>query len=163
MKDNENSGGLKLTLEVGRPGLVILWAIFIFATGVITGGALLHIMRPRPPRHERMETPLPRDYSRRMQRDLQLSDEQAGAVEEIVARYEPLFQHTSEQAKEKLKEDLEMMNQELLPLLDDRQREIHMEEWRKMLRPPRERRPPLPRRDGERPRHPDGRRPVPPR
>ena len=135
--DSHRSGqGVRLTLEIGRPWLVTLWAVFIFLTGAVTGAALLHLWHPRPPRHERQESPLPRDFARRMQRDLELSDEQARAVEEIVARYEPRFRQTSEQAREQLRADLEAMQQEILPILDERQRALHQDKWRHMLRPP---------------------------
>ncbi len=137
-------GGIKLTLEVGRPWLVISWALFIFITGTIAGGAVLHLWRPGPP-PEPMESPLPRDFARRMHRNLVLSDQQTKEVETIVARYEPLFRRTGDEARAKLREDLEKMNQEILPLLDPRQRAIHQRKWRKILRPPRHHHGPPPR------------------
>ena len=128
--------GLRLTLEIGRPWLVTSWAMFIFVAGTITGAGLSRLWHPGPPRGRPQESPLPRDFARRMQRDLALSDEQARAVEEIVARYEPLFRPTSEEAKAQLRADLEDMNQEILPILNEQQRARHQEVWRDLLRPP---------------------------
>ena len=138
---------IRLTLEIGRPWLVTLWAVFIFVTGAIAGAALLHLWHPKPPRDDRQASPLPKDLAQRMQRDLALSDAQTLAVEEIVAEYEPLFRQTSEEAQEQLRSDLEAMHQEILPLLDERQQAIHQDEWRNMLRPPKHHKGPH-RRDG---------------
>ena len=124
--------GVRLTLEVGRPWLVTGWALFIFVMGAIAGGAAYHLWRPKPPR-DHVSSPLPRDFARRMQHDLQLSDQQANKVEEIVTKYEPRFKQTSHEAREKLRDHLEEMNQEILPLLDGAQREMHEDEWQRIL------------------------------
>ena len=142
----QSNGGIKLTLEVGQPWRVVSWALFIFIMGMIAGASALHLWRPKPPR-DRVESPLPRDFSQRLQRDLDLSNEQAAEIETIVAKYEPLFRQTSDEARTKLREDLEKMNQEILPVLDDYQREIHRDQWRRMLKPPREHHRPPPRKD----------------
>ena len=145
---------VRLTLEIGRPWLVTMWALFIFLTGAITGAAVMQLWRPHPPRGERQASPLPRDFARRLQRDLDLSTEQTQEVEEVVLKYEPLFRRTSEDAREQLRLDLEAMNQEILPLLNEEQRERHEEVWRRILRPPPHRqRPRKPPRDEHPPRH----------
>jgi uncharacterized membrane protein len=129
-------GHITVTLDVGRPMIVVLWALFVFLMGGVTGGSLFFLLRPPPPhgpRHgDRMGSGLPRNFARVMQRDHGLSDEQTAAIERIVQRYQPKFEKTSEDARAQLKADLEEMNEEILPLLTPDQREAHQELWRHM-------------------------------
>ncbi len=131
---------LTLTVDVGRPWLVVAWALFIFASGAIAGAALLFMLRPGPgfgplPGGRVGDAALPRDFARIMQHEDGLSDEQTEAVEQIVQKYTPRFRQTSQEAREQLRTDLEKMNQEILPLLTEEQRAIHLKRWRRMIAP----------------------------
>lgn len=126
---------ITVTLDVGRPAIVVLWALFVFLMGGLTGGALAFLFRPPPPPHgprhgDRMSSGLPRDFARVMQRDHGLTNEQTAAIERIVERYQPRFETISDDARAQLKTDLEQMNEEILPLLTPEQRKAHMELWR---------------------------------
>jgi uncharacterized membrane protein len=130
------AGHVTVTLDVGRPLIVVLWAFFVFLMGGVTGGSLTFLMRP-PPHHgppgERLSAGLPRDFAQVMQRDHGLTDEQTAAIEKIVARYQPLFEKTSIEARAQLRGDLEKMNDEILPLLTEEQRRSHQALWRNLL------------------------------
>lgn len=128
---------ITVTLDMGRPLVIVLWAVFVFVAGVITGGSLLFLAGP-PPHHfgppgEMPGAALPRNFAQRMQRDHGLTQEQTQAIEAIVEKYQPRFEETSQTARAQLRAELQQMNEEILPLLTAEQRRSHMERWQKML------------------------------
>ena len=135
-----SEGHITVTLDVGRPLIVVLWACFVFLMGGVTGGSLIFLLRPPPPHGprpgDRMSSGLPRNFAHVMQRDHGLSDEQTVAIERIVQRYQPRFEKTSDDARAQLRSDLEEMNEEILPLLTPEQRKAHLELWRHVHDPP---------------------------
>jgi uncharacterized membrane protein len=139
-KDSANPPGhVRFTLEIGRPGGVVLWAVFIFLMGAIAGGSVLYLIRPPHHRDGMGKSALPRDFSQMMRRDLNLSDEQTAAIEQIVRKYEPRLEQNRREARDQMRADLAEMNDEILPLLSESQREAHRRVWQKVIdnRPPR--------------------------
>ena len=130
-------GHITVTLDVGRPLIVVMWAVFVFVMGGVTGASLSFLLRPPPPHGPRPGdrmggSGLPSNFAHIMQRDHGLSDEQTAAIERIVEKYQPRFEKTSDDARDQLRADLEEMNKEILPLLTPEQREAHQELWRHM-------------------------------
>ena len=132
---------ITVTLDMGRPMVIVLWAVFVFVAGAITGASLFFLAGP-PPHHgpppgEMLGgTGLPRNFAQRMQRDHGLTQEQTQAIEAIVEKYQPRFEETSQTARAKLRAELEQMNEEILPLLTPEQRRGHMERWQNVIDAP---------------------------
>lgn len=132
---------ITVTLDMGRPLVIILWALFVFVAGAITGASLLLLSGP-PPHHgpppgEMLGgTGLPRNFAQRMQRDHGLTPEQTQAIEAIVEKYQPRLEETSRAARTKLRSELEQMNDEILPLLTPNQRRAHMERFQHVIDSP---------------------------
>lgn len=130
--DDEKSFRAETTSGMRRPWGTVLWATVLFAMGAITGGSVHHLVQPHRLPHGSTISPIP-DFAQRLRRDLMLSDEQARSIETIVEKYEPRFRRVSQNARSELLSELQQMNAEIVPLLDEQQREHHEMHWNRML------------------------------
>ena len=130
--DLEGSLGPKPTSSMGWPWGTVLWAMLLFTLGGIAGGSFHHLVQPNRLTGKRTISPVPH-FAQRLRRDLRLTEEQARSIESIVAKYEPRFRRVSQDARSELLSELQEMNAEIVPLLNEKQRARHEMHWNKML------------------------------
>ena len=130
--DLEGSFRAKPTSSMGRPWGTVLWAMLLFAMGVIAGGSYHRIVHPHRLPHSSTVSPVPH-FAQRLRKDLRLSEQQAQSIESIVVKYEPRFRRVSQDSRSELLSELQQMNAEIVPLLNEQQRAQHEIHWNKML------------------------------
>ena len=118
--------------KMSWPWGTVLWAILLFATGGVAGGAYHQMVQHHRLPHGSSISPVPL-FAQRLRKDLALSEEQVRSIETIVAKYEPRFQRISQNARGELLADLQQMNAEIVPLLTEKQRVDHEIRWNRML------------------------------
>jgi hypothetical protein len=130
----------------------VIFSLLILLSGIIIGaGATLIFVGPPP---DETIPPGPEYFSRRMvdhmTRELALTPEQQKAIQAVIEKHMAVVDQYRDEARPKIRQELDTMNTELLALLDENQKQMwkdSIERMQRRFREARERRGP---RDGER-------------
>ena len=115
---------------------VILAVVVIFLAGAGTGGALVRTFAPKVVKRTHVSPPLPvgherrQEYIEKLDRELQLTAEQRGKVEEILAASQKRMKEIWEPLEPQVKEEYKRSRREISEVLTPEQ-QAKMKSWRK--------------------------------
>ena len=115
---------------------VILSATLIFLAGFATGAVIVRTYAPKIVKRTHVSPPLPignerrQEYIAKLDRELQLTPEQRGKVEEILAESQKRMKEIWEPMEPQVKEEYRRTRREIAEILTPEQQE-KMKQWRK--------------------------------
>jgi Spy/CpxP family protein refolding chaperone len=115
---------------------VILAAVVIFLAGVATGAVVVRTYAPKIVKRTHVSPPLPigndrrQEYIAKLDRELQLTPEQRGKIEMILAASQKRMKGIWEPMEPQVKEEYRRTRREISEILTPEQQE-KMKQWRK--------------------------------
>ncbi len=123
----------EITAPKGKAKAVVFSLLTLLSGIVIGSGLTLMIKGP-----DKTETPpaLPEEFSRRMvehlTRELNLTPEQGEKIQPVVESHMKVIDAYREEARPKIRTELDTMNEEILSILDDQQQQIWKDKIERM-------------------------------
>lgn len=114
----------------------VLFSLLTLLSGIVIGAGATLIFIGLPPKEQDM--PLPEEFSRRMverlTHELALTPEQRESIGPVIERHMKALDTIREEARPKIRLELEAMNNEILAMLDERQQQMWKDQIERMQR-----------------------------